>query len=150
MAATVSAPDHLFNLRNNFFLGAYQAAINLSPNDIVERDCLVYCSYIAPGSYQLVIHEIDALHRQHRLRPRPSNCSHSFSPPPDAKVPSLIFLQISCLIVNLNLNWKKTNGVDLFQESTISSLKEWLADPMISSNTILRLIVGIVVREMWV
>ncbi|GMY09851.1 Coatomer epsilon subunit [Fagus crenata] len=81
MAAAVSTPDHLFNLRNNFFLGAYQAAINLSPDDIVERDYLVYRSYIAPGSYQLVIHEIDALHRQHRLRSRPSNCSHSFSPP---------------------------------------------------------------------
>lgn len=60
-----AAPDHLFNLRNNFFLGAFQAAINnsdvpnLSPDDVVERDCLVYRSYIALGSYQLVINEID-------------------------------------------------------------------------------------------
>ena len=44
--ATVG-PDHLFNLRNNFY-GAYQAAINsselpnLSPNEAVERDCLVF------------------------------------------------------------------------------------------------------------
>lgn len=57
--AAVAAPDHLFNLRNNFYLGAYQAAINnsdlphLSPEDAVERDCLVYRSYIALGSYQV-------------------------------------------------------------------------------------------------
>lgn len=56
MAAT---PDHLFSLRNNFYLGAYQAAINtsdlpiLSHDDSVERDCLVYRSYIALGSYQV-------------------------------------------------------------------------------------------------
>ena len=54
-----AAPDHLFNLRNNFYLGSYQAAINssdlpnLSPDDAVERDCLVYRSYIALGSYQV-------------------------------------------------------------------------------------------------
>lgn len=54
-----AAPDHLFNLRNNFYLGAYQAAINnsdlpsLSPDDAVERDCLVHRSYIALGSYQV-------------------------------------------------------------------------------------------------
>ena len=53
------APDHLFNLRNNFYLGAYQAAINtsdlpnLSPDDAVERDSLVYRSYIALSSYQV-------------------------------------------------------------------------------------------------
>lgn len=58
-AAAAAAPDHLFNLRNNFYLGAYQAAINnsdltnLSPDDAVERDCLVYRSYIALGSYQV-------------------------------------------------------------------------------------------------
>lgn len=55
----MAAPDHLFNLRNNFYLGAYQAAINnsdipnLSPDDVVERDSLVYRSYIALGSYEV-------------------------------------------------------------------------------------------------
>lgn len=58
----MSAPDLLFGLRNNFYLGAYQAAINnsdvpnLSPDDAVERDCLVYRSYIALGSYQVLHH----------------------------------------------------------------------------------------------
>ncbi|GMP71560.1 hypothetical protein CsSME_00029915 [Camellia sinensis var. sinensis] len=62
----MAAPDLLFGLRNNFYLGAYQAAINnsdvpnLSPEDAIERDCLVYRSYIALGSYQLVINEIDS------------------------------------------------------------------------------------------
>lgn len=62
----MAAPDHLFGLRNNFYLGAYQAAINnsdisaLSQEDAIERDCLVYRSYIALGSYQLVINEIDS------------------------------------------------------------------------------------------
>lgn len=66
MAALAAGPDHLFNLRNNFYLGAYQAAINnselpnLSPDEAVERDCLVFRSYIALGSYQLVINEIDS------------------------------------------------------------------------------------------
>ncbi|KAJ0742106.1 putative coatomer, epsilon subunit, tetratricopeptide-like helical domain superfamily [Helianthus annuus] len=60
------APDVLFNLRNNFYLGAYQAAINnsdipnLSEEDDAIRDCLVYRSYIALGSYQLAINEVDS------------------------------------------------------------------------------------------
>ncbi|MBA0828202.1 hypothetical protein Goarm_012909 [Gossypium armourianum] len=64
--AVAAAPDHLFHLRNNFYLGSFQAAINnsdlpnLSPDNAVERDCLVYRSYIALGSYQLVINEIDS------------------------------------------------------------------------------------------
>lgn len=57
--AAVGGPDPLFGLRNNFYLGAYQAAINnseipnLSTDDAIERDCLVYRSYIALGSYQV-------------------------------------------------------------------------------------------------
>ncbi|XP_012446123.1 coatomer subunit epsilon-1 [Gossypium raimondii] len=111
------SPDHLFNLRNNFYLGSYQAAINnsdlpnLSPDDAVERDCLVYRSYIALGSYQLVINEID---------------SSAATPLQAVK---LLALYLS-------------NPHD--KESTISSLKEWLADPAIGNNHILRLIAGII------
>lgn len=56
-----AGPDPLFGLRNNFYIGAYQAAINnsdvpnLSQDDAVERDTLVYRSYIALGSYQVLI-----------------------------------------------------------------------------------------------
>eukprot|EP00898_Chlorokybus_atmophyticus_P004384 jgi/Chlat1/4947/Chrsp32S04941 len=59
-------PDPLFLARNSFYLGAHQAAINeaaalpanLSDQDATERDSLVYRSYIALGSYQIVIDEI--------------------------------------------------------------------------------------------
>ncbi|KAF5729257.1 coatomer subunit epsilon-1 [Tripterygium wilfordii] len=111
----MAAPDQLFNLRNNFYLGAYQAAINnsdlpnLSPEDAVERDCLVYRSYIALGSYQLVINEIDS----------------------SAATP-LQAVKFFALYLSSPDN----------RESTISSLKEWLNDSAIGSNPILRLIAG--------
>ncbi len=55
----MSGPDVLFPLRNNFYLGAFQAAINesnvrnLSEAEAIERDCLVYRSYIALGQCQV-------------------------------------------------------------------------------------------------
>nr|KJB29789.1 hypothetical protein B456_005G119100 [Gossypium raimondii] len=115
--AVAAAPDHLFHLRNNFYLGSFQAAINnsdlpnLSPDDAVERDCLVYRSYIALGSYQLVINEIDS-----------------------AAATPLQAVKLLALYLS--------NPHD--KESTIASLKEWLADPAIGSNAVLRLIAGIV------
>jgi len=58
--------DSLFPVYNNFFIGAFQAAINeasdlqgLSDTESTERDCYMYRSYIALGSYQLVIDEIN-------------------------------------------------------------------------------------------
>lgn len=113
----MAAPDLLFGLRNNFYLGAYQAAINnsdvsnLSQEDSIERDCLVYRSYIALGSYQLVINEID---------------SSAATPLQAVKLLALYL-------------YSPEN-----KESTISSLQEWLADPAIGNNPILRLIAGII------
>lgn len=56
----VKMGDPLFSVRNAFFLGAYNTVINeasdlehLSDADAVERDCLVYRSYIAQGSYEV-------------------------------------------------------------------------------------------------
>ncbi|CAA6668641.1 unnamed protein product [Spirodela intermedia] len=46
----MASPDHLFALRNNFYLGAYQVAISSA-----ERDSLVYRAYIAQGSYQFML-----------------------------------------------------------------------------------------------
>lgn len=63
----MAAPDLLFTLRNNFYLGAYQAAINnsdvpnLSEEDSIERDSLVYRSYIALGSYQVLNLSLNSL-----------------------------------------------------------------------------------------
>ncbi|KAJ4976529.1 hypothetical protein NE237_001635 [Protea cynaroides] len=113
----MASPDHLFSLRNNFYLGAYQAAINnsdvpnLSPEDAIERDCLVYRSYIALGSYQLVVNEIDS----------------------SAATP----LQAVKLLA-LYLSGPEN------KESSISSLQEWLGDSAIGSNPVLRLIAGII------
>ncbi|XP_073061210.1 coatomer subunit epsilon-1-like [Primulina eburnea] len=117
MAAAAGGPDPLFGLRNNFYLGAYQAAINsseipnLSPGDIVERDCLVYRSYIALGSYQLVINEIDS----------------------SAATP-LQAVKLLALYLSSPEN----------KEMAIASLREWLGDPAIGNNPMLRLIAGII------
>ncbi|KAM7524783.1 hypothetical protein LguiA_014685 [Lonicera macranthoides] len=113
----MAAPDLLFGLRNNFYLGAYQAAINnselrnLSEEDSVERDTIVYRSYIALGSYQLVINEID---------------SSAASP--------LQAVKLLALYLSSPDN----------KETTISSLKGWLGDPAVGNNPILRLVAGII------
>ncbi|KAI3800708.1 hypothetical protein L1987_28802 [Smallanthus sonchifolius] len=110
-----TAPDVLFNLRNNFYLGAYQAAINnndvpnLSEEDAIERDCLVYRSYIALGSYQLVINEVD---------------SSAATPLQAVKLLALYLFSPDS------------------KENTISSIREWLGDAAIGNNPILRLIAG--------
>ncbi|KAG1371087.1 Coatomer subunit epsilon-1 [Cocos nucifera] len=110
-----SGPDHLFNLRNSFYLGAYQDAINksdipnLSPDDAVERDSIVYRSYIALGSYQLVISEIDS------------------SAPTALQAVKLLALYLAG-----------------DKESAIASLQEWLNDAAIGNNHVLRLIAGII------
>ncbi|PON87198.1 Coatomer, epsilon subunit [Trema orientale] len=115
MAAAAATPDYLFNLRNLFYLGAYGAAINssdlpnLSPDEAIERDSLVYRSYIALGSHQLVINEID---------------SSAATPLQAVKLLALYLASPDD------------------KESTITSLKEWLADPAIGNNPILRLIAG--------
>jgi coatomer protein complex subunit epsilon len=62
----METPDHLFPVRNNFYLGNYQAAVNAvmsgvqTDNDAqsIERDVLLYRSYIALGNYGLVLAEI--------------------------------------------------------------------------------------------
>ncbi|XP_051128992.1 coatomer subunit epsilon-1-like [Andrographis paniculata] len=115
--AAAGGPDPLFGLRNNFYLGAYQAAINnsdianLSSEAEIERDTLVYRSYIALGSFQLVINEVDS----------------------SAATP----LQAVKLLAEY------LSGPEN-KENVISSLNEWLADPAVGNNVILRLIAGIV------
>ncbi|CAJ2657833.1 unnamed protein product [Trifolium pratense] len=113
----MATPDHLFNLRNNFYLGAYQAAINssevngLSPDDVIERDTLVHRCYIALGQLQFVISEIND------------------SAPTPLQAVKLLALYFS--------------SPDS-KESAIASIKEWLADPAIGNNATLRLVAGII------
>ena len=59
-------PDELYTLRNLFWLGSFQQAINeggrlnrLSDELKVERDEFVYRSYVGQGQYALVISEVD-------------------------------------------------------------------------------------------
>ncbi|KAI0494975.1 hypothetical protein KFK09_025121 [Dendrobium nobile] len=110
-----SSPDLLFGLRNNFHIGAYQAAINnsdvpnLSTDEAIERDSLVYRSYIALGSYQLVIDEVDS------------------------SAPTAL-QAVKLLAIYLSGN----------KESAISSLWEWLSDAAIGNNPVLRLVAGII------
>ncbi|KAK1432133.1 hypothetical protein QVD17_09025 [Tagetes erecta] len=55
------------------YIGAFQAGVNngdvqnLSEEDAIERDCLIYRSYITLGSYQLVINEIIRVDQIHEL-----------------------------------------------------------------------------------
>ncbi|KAK1375673.1 Coatomer subunit epsilon [Heracleum sosnowskyi] len=114
----MAAPDLLFSVRNNFHIGAYQATINsstnlpnLSPDEAIEKDSLVYRSYIAQSSYELVISEIDS----------------SAATPLQA---------VKLLALYLSDPGNK--------EGTISSLHEWLSDPAIGNNPILRTVAGII------
>ncbi|KAI5664171.1 hypothetical protein M9H77_23494 [Catharanthus roseus] len=115
--AAAGGPDPLFGLRNNFYLGAYQAAINnsdvpnLSTEDAIERDSIVYRSYIALGSYQLVINEID-----------------------DSAATPLQAVKLLAMYLANPSN----------KEAVIASLQEWLGDPAIGNNPILRLIAGMI------
>mmetsp|Transcript_22348 Transcript_22348/g.31084 ORF Transcript_22348/g.31084 Transcript_22348/m.31084 type:complete len:292 (-) Transcript_22348:292-1167(-) len=104
----MSGPDALFNVHNNFYLGAYQAAINeasdlkgLSANETTERDFYVYRSYIALGSHQLPISEISE----------------------DAPT---ALQAVKLFAVYLSDEHKK--------DSVISTMQEWLSDPACSSN----------------
>jgi tetratricopeptide (TPR) repeat protein len=60
--------DLLFEVRTNYWLGHYQAAINASlalntktrNNEItLERDIYVYCSHLEQGNYKIVLEEIN-------------------------------------------------------------------------------------------
>ncbi|CAM6116918.1 unnamed protein product [Calypogeia fissa] len=111
----MSGPDPLFALKNNFYLGAYQAAINesnvggLTDAAIIERDLLVYRSYVALGSYQLVVDEI------------------SSSAPTALQAVKLLALYLS--------------GGDK-KGTALTSIKEWLADSALASNPTLLLVAG--------
>ncbi|WIA34245.1 hypothetical protein OEZ86_012596 [Tetradesmus obliquus] len=61
----MSDRDILFGVKNNFYIGAYNNAINeasdlegLSDAEQTEKDVFVYRSYIAIGSHDLVISEV--------------------------------------------------------------------------------------------
>lgn len=113
--------DVLFTVRNNFFLGAYQAVINeasdmedLSDSDQTEKDCFLYRSYIALGSYDLVIKEI------------------SDSSPMALQAVKLLAQYLSSR---------------LSKEDVLSVLSDWLNDPACNRNATVLLIAGMIYSQ---
>ena len=60
-------PDELFTLRNYFFLGCYQMAINeassvnaLSEQTRVDKDFFMYRAYVGLGNCRMVLDEVRA------------------------------------------------------------------------------------------
>lgn len=118
----MSGPDTLFLLRNNLYLGAYQAAIaegdkvqtGLTDAEVVERDCLVYRCMIAQGNEQLVMDEIKD------------------SAPTAVQAVKLLALYLS-------------GGTN--KDQALASLQEWLADPVIGSNPTVSLMAGTIYAQ---
>ncbi|KAG0627207.1 hypothetical protein M758_2G182100 [Ceratodon purpureus] len=110
----MSGPDVLFPVRNNFYLGAFQRAVNeshgthkLSDAELVDKDCMVYRAYIALGQYQLVVSEIQ-----------------------DAAPTALQAVKLLARYMSGE------------KEKALYSLGELLADSAIASNLMLRVVAG--------
>jgi len=106
--------DQLFELRNLFLVGNYQAAINagLSLSNLperaqVERDVLIFRSYIAKGEYTVVLDEI------RNNAPNPLQA-------------------VRCLATYL--------GRD--QDLALESIKEWLSEPHLANDETIQLLSG--------
>ena len=135
-------PDHLFPVRNNFFLGNYQAAVNAvmsgvtvdNDSQAIERDVLLYRSYIAMGNYGLVLAEIaddapTALQAVKLLATYKSNPVH-FAPSDCSTAP---------MTPSLTGPYEQDG-----KEMVMLTLKEWTNDPNTMNNPTLLLIAGII------
>eukprot|EP00164_Ancoracysta_twista_P000576 GFYU01000761.1.p1 GENE.GFYU01000761.1~~GFYU01000761.1.p1 ORF type:complete len:294 (-),score=81.16 GFYU01000761.1:115-996(-) len=110
--------DDLFSVRNNFYLGCYQMAINegmnitLSNENLqVERDVFVYRSYIAQGNYAMVLDEV----------------ADSAATPLQA--------------VKLFASYMASEDNRVI---AVETLKAWLSDPGTANNPILQIVGGLV------
>jgi len=116
MAGKDNTEQRLFDLKNNFFLGNYQGAINeglaiqssrLKDNDKVDRDIYMYRSYIAQGKYQIVLDEIK-----------------------DSAPPALQAVKLLATFIS------KEEQRDI----ALVTLKEWLSDGVAANNPVLQII----------
>lgn len=112
-------PDELFSLRNLFFLGSFQKAINEAaglnrlPQHLVrERDEFVYRSHIGLGHYDVVLREI----------------------PDDPSTP--VSMRAIKLLATF-LHQKDTRDVAMLQ------LQEWMQDPASANDTTLQLVAAL-------
>jgi len=110
-----SSESDLFELKNYFILGNYQAAVNegsalssVEDSDKVERDVYVYRSYIAQGKYRLVLEEIK-----------------------DPRAPT--GLQAVKLLANYL-------GNEDTKELSLATLKEWMSDGVAANNPFLQIV----------
>lgn len=115
----MAEPDELFSLRNLFFLGSFQQAINeaarltkLPPHLNTERDEFVYRSHIALRQYDLVLREISD----------------------DPNTP--VSIRAIKLLATF-LHQKDTREVALLQS------QEWMQDPVSANNTTLQLVAAL-------
>lgn len=109
--------DSLFELRNYFMLGNYQAAINEGNNvttrnerERTEKDVYVYRSYIAQGNYKIVLDEID-----------------------DNATAALQAVKLLATYLSSDTN----------KDIALVTLKQWMADSVAANNT-LQLIAAII------
>jgi len=109
-----TSDSDLFELKNFFILGNYQAAINEGTtltldqeSDRVERDVYVHRSYIAQGKYKWVMEEIK-----------------------DSQAPTAL------QAVKLLATYFASEDKDI----VLATLKEWLSDGVAANNPILQII----------
>jgi len=110
--------DLLFETKNYFSLGNYQAAINegttVTPRterDKVDRDVYVYRSYVAQGNYKIVLDEIG-----------------------DAAPTALQAVKLLATYLSAESN----------KDIALVTLKQWMADGVAANNSTLQVIAGII------
>lgn len=108
----------LFEIKNNFIIGNYQAAINIASslkitneNEKLERDIYLYRSYIAQKEYKIVLEEI-------------KNNSPN----------ELIALRL------LASYFSDENNRDI----CLLTIKQWIHDGIIGNNQIMQFVVGLI------
>lgn len=111
--------DPLFELRNLFLIGNYQAAINegltldhLPETYKVERDVIIYRSYIAKGDYNIVLEEI-----------KDSN-------------PNAALVAVKALASYLSSERNK--------DIVLTTIKSWPSDPRMVNNDVVQLVSGLI------
>jgi hypothetical protein len=111
--------DPLFELRNLFLIGNYQAAINegltldhLPEAYKVERDVIIYRSYIAKGDYNIVLEEI-----------KDSN-------------PNAALVAVKALASYLSSERNK--------DIVLTTIKSWPSDPRMVNNDVVQLVSGLI------